>query len=126
MQNLLNTPAKTWITRLWSSRTAANRQVAQQIRAAQQKAALSGQAPLAWAIGARCQAVWSGDGGWYNGTVSGVSVNDRFIVTFDEDGGVEEVHIVIKLLHRLTWTAAGCRTGLWEAAMCMRDPAAYR
>ena len=65
--------------------------MAQQIRAAQQKAALSGQAPLAWAIGARCQAVWSGDGGWYNGTVSGVSVNDRFIVTFDEDGGVEEV-----------------------------------
>jgi len=69
-----------------------HRQVAQQIRAAQQKAALSGQAPLAWAIGARCQAVWSGDGGWYNGTVSGVSVNDRFIVTFDEDGGVEEVN----------------------------------
>ncbi len=66
-------------------------QVAQQIRAAQQKAALSGQAPLAWAIGARCQAIWSGDGGWYNGTISGVSVNNRFIVTFDEDGGVEEV-----------------------------------
>ena len=65
--------------------------MAQQIRAAQQKAALSGQAPLAWAIGARCQAVWSGDGGWYNGTVSGVSVNSRFIVTFDDDGGVEEV-----------------------------------
>ena len=30
-------------------------QVAEQIRAAQQKAALSGQAPAAWAIGARCQ-----------------------------------------------------------------------
>ena len=65
--------------------------MAQQIRAAQQKAALSGQAPLAWAIGARCQAVWSGDGGWYNGTISGVSVNNRFIVDFDEDGGIEEV-----------------------------------
>lgn len=32
-------------------------QVAQQIRAAQQKAALAGQAPANWAIGARVQAV---------------------------------------------------------------------
>ena len=32
-------------------------QVAQQIRAAQQKAALVGQAPANWAIGARVQAV---------------------------------------------------------------------
>ncbi len=30
-------------------------QVAQQIRAAQQRAALAGDAPAAWAIGARCQ-----------------------------------------------------------------------
>ena len=66
-------------------------QVAEQIRAAQQKAALGGQAPAAWAIGARCQAVWSGDGGWYGGAVTGVSAGGNFIVSFDEDGGVEEV-----------------------------------
>lgn len=39
-------------------------QVAQQIRHAQQRAALSGQAPPAWAIGAPCQAVYSADGQW--------------------------------------------------------------
>lgn len=66
-------------------------QVAEQIRAAQQKAALGGQAPAAWAIGGRCQAVWSGDGGWYSGAVTGVSAGGNFIVSFDEDGGVEEV-----------------------------------
>ena len=39
-------------------------QVAQQIRFAQQRAALAGQAPPAWAIGAQVQAVYSGDGQW--------------------------------------------------------------
>mmetsp|Transcript_17087 Transcript_17087/g.51065 ORF Transcript_17087/g.51065 Transcript_17087/m.51065 type:complete len:306 (-) Transcript_17087:193-1110(-) len=66
-------------------------QVAQQIRAAQQRAALAGDAPAAWAIGARCQAVWSGDGEWYPAKVDGVSAQGNFVVTFDEDGGVEEV-----------------------------------
>ena len=37
-------------------------QVAQQIKEAQQRAALLGQAPTAWAIGAPCQAMYSGDG----------------------------------------------------------------
>ena len=37
-------------------------QVAQQIKDAQQRAALAGQAPPAWAIGALCQAIYSGDG----------------------------------------------------------------
>lgn len=67
-------------------------QVAQQIRAAQQKAALQGDAPAAWGIGARCQAVWSGDGEWYNATITGVSAAGNFVVSFDEDaGGIEEV-----------------------------------
>lgn len=39
-------------------------QVAQQIREAQQRAAMAGQAPPSWAIGAKCQAIYSGDGQW--------------------------------------------------------------
>lgn len=39
-------------------------QVAEQIRLAQQRAALAGQGPAAWAIGAKCRAVYSGDGNW--------------------------------------------------------------
>lgn len=39
-------------------------QVAQQIREAQQRAALAGQAPPAWAISAKVQALYSGDGQW--------------------------------------------------------------
>ena len=39
-------------------------QVADQIRSAQQRAALAGQAPAAWAIGAKVQALYSGDGVW--------------------------------------------------------------
>lgn len=39
-------------------------QVAEQIRHAQQRAALAGQGPAEWAIGAKCRAVYSGDGNW--------------------------------------------------------------
>jgi len=39
-------------------------QVAEQIRAARQRAALAGQAPPEWAIGAKVQALYSGDGIW--------------------------------------------------------------
>ncbi len=38
--------------------------VAQQIRAAQQRAALQGQGPAAWAIGAKVQAQYSADDNW--------------------------------------------------------------
>lgn len=67
-------------------------QVAEQIRSAQQRAALQNQAPAAWAIGARCQAVFSGDGEWYNASVSGVTTADTFLITFAEYGNQEEVH----------------------------------
>ena len=67
-------------------------QVAEQIRTAQQRAALQNQAPAAWAIGARCQAVFSGDGEWYNASVSGVTATDTFLITFAEYGNQEEVH----------------------------------
>lgn len=40
-------------------------QVAEQIRLAQQRAALSGQGLPAWAVGAKCRAVYSGDGNWW-------------------------------------------------------------
>lgn len=67
-------------------------QVAEQIRSAQQRAALQNQAPAAWAIGARCQAVYSGDGEWYSASVSGVTAADTFLITFAEYGNQEEVH----------------------------------
>ncbi|KAL3140953.1 hypothetical protein ABBQ32_005477 [Trebouxia sp. C0010 RCD-2024] len=67
-------------------------QVAEQIRSAQQRAALQNQAPASWAIGARCQAVFSGDGEWYNASVSGVTAGDNFLITFAEYGNQEEVH----------------------------------
>ena len=65
-------------------------QVAQQIRAAQQKAALTGQAPAAWAIGARCQALGS-DGEYTDGSVVGVSTNGNFVVRFEAYGIDEQV-----------------------------------
>ena len=67
--------------------------VAQQIREAQHRAALAGQAPPAWALGARCQAVWSGDGEWYSATVKSVTAHGSFVVSFDEYGDDEQVRI---------------------------------
>lgn len=66
-------------------------QVAFQIRAAQQKAALNGQAPGAWAIGARCQALYSGDGEQHEGTVTGVTAYGNFVVQFSKFDHEEEV-----------------------------------
>lgn len=66
-------------------------QVAQQIRAAQIRAALSGQAPAAWAVGAKCQAMYSADGEFYAATVTAVSASGNFVVLFDAYGNSEEV-----------------------------------
>jgi Survival motor neuron protein (SMN) len=66
-------------------------QVAQQIRAAQIRAALSGQAPAAWAVGAKCQAIYSADGEFYAATVTAVSPAGNFVVLFDAYGNSEEV-----------------------------------
>ncbi|KAK9812102.1 hypothetical protein WJX73_006622 [Symbiochloris irregularis] len=65
-------------------------QVASQIRAAQQKAALSGQAPPAWAIGAKCHALYA-DGQHYEGNVTGVTAAGNFIVHFAQFNQDEEV-----------------------------------
>lgn len=51
----------------------------------------AGQAPSAWAIGARCQAYSSVDGDWYTATVTGVSASDNFVVQLDQGGPEEEV-----------------------------------
>ncbi|KAG2484619.1 hypothetical protein HYH03_016573 [Edaphochlamys debaryana] len=65
--------------------------VADQIRKAQVRAALTGQAPAQWAIGAECQAVYSADGEYYNAVVEGVSEAGNFIVVFEGYGNKEEV-----------------------------------
>lgn len=66
-------------------------QVAQQIRAAQQKAALAGQAPPAWAIGALCHAMSALDGDWREALVKGISAAGNFVVTFTGRDDLEEV-----------------------------------
>jgi hypothetical protein len=40
-------------------------QMADHILRAQQRAGLTGQGPQAWAVGAKCRAVYSGDGNWW-------------------------------------------------------------
>ncbi len=55
------------------------------------RAALTGQAPAEWAIGAQCQAVYSADGEYYDATVEAVSESGNFIVVFDGYGNKEEV-----------------------------------
>ncbi|CAD7705113.1 unnamed protein product [Ostreobium quekettii] len=65
--------------------------VAEQIRRAQVKAALLGQAPPAWAVGAECQAVYSGDGQWYDAAIQSVTAGGEFVVVFEGYGNSEEV-----------------------------------
>lgn len=67
--------------------------VAEQIRRAQMKAALSGQAPPAWAIGAQCIALYSGDGQYYPAVVKAVSETGNFLCVFDGYGNEEEVAV---------------------------------
>jgi len=65
--------------------------VAEQIRKAQVRAALLGQASAAWAIGAPCQAIYSADGQFYNAVVEGVSASGNFIVVYEGYEEKEEV-----------------------------------
>lgn len=65
--------------------------VAEQIRRAQVKAALLGQAPPAWAVGAQCQAIYSGDGQWYDAVVQSVTPASMFVVLFEGYGNTEQV-----------------------------------
>lgn len=69
--------------------------VAEQIRKAQVRAAILGQADAAWAIGAKCQAVYSADGQWYNATVDAVTTAGKFVVAFDGYADKEEVRLCL-------------------------------
>lgn len=67
-------------------------QVAQQIRSAQQRAALGGQGPASWALGAPVTAIYSEDGQWYQGMITAVNpATKNFIVKFDKYGNEEEI-----------------------------------
>lgn len=68
-------------------------QIKAQIRTAQQRAALAGHAPAEWAIGSQIQAKFSGDGTWYDATVTGISASGKFIVTYSAYQTQEEVGI---------------------------------
>lgn len=75
--------------------THTHQQVAQQIRVTQQKAALLGQAPAAWAIGAPCQALYS-DGKWYDATVKAVTIAGQFVVSYEGYSEAQEVRYTQK------------------------------
>lgn len=66
-------------------------QVALQIRSAQQKAALAGQAPPAWAIGAACHALSALHEDWREAVVKGISAAGNFVVAFMGRDDLEEV-----------------------------------
>ncbi len=78
--------------------------MAQQIRSAQQKAALAGQAPPAWAIGAKCHALSPLDGDWAEAVVKGISASGNFVVAFTgRDSELEEVCHHAKLSNCLNY-----------------------
>ncbi|WIA16543.1 hypothetical protein OEZ85_013217 [Tetradesmus obliquus] len=65
--------------------------VADQIRRAQVKQALLGQGNAAWAVGAACLALYSGDGQYYPATVKAVTDAGNFVVLFEGYGNEEEL-----------------------------------
>jgi survival-of-motor-neuron-related-splicing factor 30 len=68
-------------------------QVKEQIRIAQQRAALAGQAPPEWAIGASVQGRYSGDGKWYAGEITAISAAGKFIVYLNQYNVREEMEL---------------------------------
>ena len=68
-------------------------QVKEQIRIAQQRAALAGQAPPEWAIGASVQGRYSGDGKWYAGEITAISAAGKFIVHLNQYDIKEEMEL---------------------------------
>jgi survival-of-motor-neuron-related-splicing factor 30 len=75
--------------------------VAEQIRKAQVRAAILGQADPAWAIGAKCQAIYSADGQFYNAVVEAVTSGGKFIVAFEGYSDKEEVFFISNQVWRL-------------------------
>ena len=81
--------------------------VAQQIKLAQQRAALAGHGSPSSALGAEVQAKYSGDGLWYDAaTITGVNDEGNFIVTFTAYGIQEVV-----LRHDIRQNAAVAQAG---------------
>ncbi|KAI8110902.1 hypothetical protein M9434_004476 [Picochlorum sp. BPE23] len=68
-------------------------QIKDQIRIAQQRAALAGQAPAEWAIGAQVQARYGGDGLWYDSEVIAISTSGKFIVKYTNHDTQDEVDV---------------------------------
>ena len=68
-------------------------QVKEQVRIAQQRASLAGQAPPEWAIGASVQGRYSGDGKWYDGEITGISAAGKFIVHLTQYNIREEMDL---------------------------------
>ncbi len=68
-------------------------QIKNQIRIAQQRAALAGQAPAEWAIGAEVQARYAGDGVWYDSEVIAISTSGKFIVKYTKHDTQDEVDV---------------------------------
>ena len=93
-------------------------QVAQQIRSAQQKAALQGQAPPAWAIGAKCQALDPLEATWQEATVKGISATGNFVLAFTgrEDELEEVLHAPCPCKERLGNTALTDHTAALDLA----------
>ena len=85
-------------------------QVALQIRSAQQKAALAGQAPPAWAIGAACHALSALHGDWREAVVKGISAAGNFVVAFTGQDDLEEARPGPLSSNLLCWPGAGCTT----------------
>ncbi|PSC74490.1 survival of motorneuron-related-splicing factor 30 [Micractinium conductrix] len=65
--------------------------MAEHIKHAQHRSAFGGQGPAAWAVGATCRALYSGDNKWYTAVVESVTAEGGFVVVFEEYGTREEV-----------------------------------
>jgi len=65
--------------------------VADQIKKAQQRSALAGQAPAGWAVGAECLAYYATDAQWYPARVESVTEGGNFVVVYEGYGNTEEV-----------------------------------
>eukprot|EP00878_Enallax_costatus_P016841 GHUV01017677.1.p1 GENE.GHUV01017677.1~~GHUV01017677.1.p1 ORF type:complete len:274 (+),score=82.36 GHUV01017677.1:702-1523(+) len=84
-QQLITTPAELNVAAMLPA------SVADQIRRAQVKQALLGQGNAAWAIGADCLALYSGDGQYYPAKVKAVTDDGNFVVVYEGYGTEEEL-----------------------------------
>lgn len=83
--------------------------VAEQIKKAQQRSALLGQAPAGWAVGGECLAYYATDAQWYPAVVESVTEDGNFVVVYDGYGNREEVR-GSRVLRCLCW--------VWLMIMC--------